>query len=63
MLSELEVYTENSRFTGSTSSQQQPCPPLTDLEYSDMTGYTGQRGYQLLTKPRAALRDARSASH
>lgn len=42
MLSELEVYTENSRFTGSTTSQQQPCPPLTDLEFSDMTGYTGQ---------------------
>lgn len=62
MLSELEVYTENSRFTGSTTSQQQPCP-LTDLECSDMTGYTGQRGYQLLTKPRASLRDARSARH
>ena len=62
MLIELEAYIENSRSTG-PKSQQQPFPPLADLECSDMTGFKSQRGSQLLTKPKAALGEAKPASH
>lgn len=63
MLIELQAYIENSRSTGPTEPQQQPFPPLADLECSDMTGYKSQRGFQLLTKPKAALGEAKPASH
>lgn len=47
--------------TGPTKSQQQPFLPQADLECSDMTGYESQRGFQLLTRPKAALGKAQAS--
>lgn len=57
---ELEVYTENSRPTALPN----PSNSLflqADLECSDVTGYKSQRGFQLLTRPKAALGEAQAS--